>query len=362
MSWLALWAAATIPPTGVRFFRIFLAQPSIGGPKRGPRVTLAWTLLAYVGLIYAAIVGPSAGAATLTWPSGDTRLRQVYEEMWFAVPFCIYVFGGLYRGIFDMYMQYRATTKRVERKRVGYLALGGFVATTLALTSVLPGFAGEWPAVGNALRDPLPLLPLADAVPLPADRHQRAVRQDGGARHAGLADVGGLRLPVLLDRHPEGRLPDQRARRVVRHPDPVRAGAEPARGRRQPVAPAPAHGAARADRGGAPRAAGRRRRGRSGPADPDRARGVAPGDRRVDLLARRRRRRVRPRRPLRPGAAGAARRQRRARPARSRARRPPRQGADRARAGRARRRAGERVAARRAARAQDADRGAARRT
>ena len=151
MSWLALWAAATIPPTGVRFFRIFLAQPSIGGPKRGPRVTLAWTLLAYVGLIYAAIVGPSAGAATLTWPSGDTRLRQVHEEMWFTVPFCIYVFGGLYRGIFDMYMQYRATTKRVERKRVGYLALGGFVATTLALTSVLPGFAGEWPAVGNAL-------------------------------------------------------------------------------------------------------------------------------------------------------------------------------------------------------------------
>ena len=151
MTWLALWAAATIPPTAVRFFRIFLAQPSIGGPKRGPRVTLAWTLLAYAGLIYAAIVGPSPGAGTVTWPSGDVRPRQIFEEMWFAVPFCIYVFGGLYRGIFDMYMQYRATTKRVERKRVGYLALGGFVAITLALTSVLPGFAGEWPAVGNAL-------------------------------------------------------------------------------------------------------------------------------------------------------------------------------------------------------------------
>ena len=41
MHWLALWAAATIPPTAIRFYRAFLAQPSIGGPKRGPRVTLA---------------------------------------------------------------------------------------------------------------------------------------------------------------------------------------------------------------------------------------------------------------------------------------------------------------------------------
>ena len=150
MSWLALWAAATIPPTAVRFFRIFLAQPSIGGPKRGPRVTLAWTLLAYAGLVYAAIVGPSG--PPILGPGGEViGPRQVYEETWFAVPFCIYVFGGLYRGIFDMYMQYRATTKRVERKRVGYLALGGFIAITLALTSVLPGFGALWPAVGNAL-------------------------------------------------------------------------------------------------------------------------------------------------------------------------------------------------------------------
>src|SRR5436190_13126383 len=37
MRWLSLWAAATIPPTAIRFFRIFLAQPSIGGPRRGPR-------------------------------------------------------------------------------------------------------------------------------------------------------------------------------------------------------------------------------------------------------------------------------------------------------------------------------------
>jgi len=133
MRWLSLWAAATIPPTAVRFFRIFLAQPSIGGPKRGPRVTLAWTLLAYAALTYSAIVQP------------------IHKTNWFLIPFGIYVFGGLYRCVWDMYAQYRTTTKRVERTRVGYLALGGFVATTLTLTDVLPRFGVEWPALGNVL-------------------------------------------------------------------------------------------------------------------------------------------------------------------------------------------------------------------
>lgn len=133
MRWLALWAAATIPPTAIRFFRAFLAQPSIGGPKRGPRVTLAWTLLAYAVLVYSAIAPP------------------IHESTYFLVPFGVYVFGGLYRCVWDMWMMYRATTKRVERKRVGYLALGGFVATTLTLTDVLPRFGVSWPAVGNVL-------------------------------------------------------------------------------------------------------------------------------------------------------------------------------------------------------------------
>jgi signal transduction histidine kinase len=133
MRWLSLWAAATIPPTAIRFFRIFLAQPSIGGPKRGPRVTLAWTLLAYAALVFSAI--------------GKT----IHENIYFQVPFGIYVFGGLYRCVWDLYTQYRATTKRAERTRVGYLALGGFVATTLSLTDVLPRFGLAWPAVGNVL-------------------------------------------------------------------------------------------------------------------------------------------------------------------------------------------------------------------
>src|SRR5262245_17410477 len=133
MRWLSLWAAATIPPTAIRFFRIFLAQPSIGGPKRGPRVTLAWTLVAYAALIYSAIVQP------------------IHDTVYFLVPFGMYVFGGLYRCVWDMFVQYRATSKRVERTRVGYLTLGGFVATTLTLTDVLPRLGVAWPAIGNVL-------------------------------------------------------------------------------------------------------------------------------------------------------------------------------------------------------------------
>jgi signal transduction histidine kinase len=139
MQWLALWAAATVPPTAIRFFRIFLAQPSIGGPKRGPRVTLAWTLLAYAGLIVSAIYKPLHDKP------------YFHEKVFFQVPFGVYVFGGLYRCVYDLYIQYRATTKRVERTRVGYLALGGFVATTLTLTDALPRLGVAWPAVGNVL-------------------------------------------------------------------------------------------------------------------------------------------------------------------------------------------------------------------
>jgi signal transduction histidine kinase len=133
LRWLSLWAAATIPPTAIRFFRIFLAQPSIGGPKRGPRVTLAWTLLAYAALVFSAIG------------------KSIHESNYFLVPFGMYVFGGLYRCVWDMYRAYRSTTKRVERTRVGYLTLGGFITTTLTLTDVLPRYGVPWPAIGNVL-------------------------------------------------------------------------------------------------------------------------------------------------------------------------------------------------------------------
>src|SRR4029077_8450726 len=106
---------------------------SIGGPKRGPRVTLAWTLVAYAALVFSAICKP------------------IHEKIYCQIPFRIYVFVGLYRCVWDLYTQCRATTKRVERTRVGYLALGGFVATTLTLTDLLPLFGVAGPAVGNVL-------------------------------------------------------------------------------------------------------------------------------------------------------------------------------------------------------------------
>ena len=138
--WLALWPAATIPPTAIRFFRRFLAQPSIGGRHRPPRVTLAWTVLSYVVLIYAGVA-----------MARDPARAPLHTSVWFTLPFGAYVFGGMYRCVYDMYVQYRATAKRVERARIRYLALGGFIAITLALTDVLPRLGVAWPAVGNIL-------------------------------------------------------------------------------------------------------------------------------------------------------------------------------------------------------------------
>jgi signal transduction histidine kinase len=131
--WLALWPAATIPPTALRFFREFLAEPSISGKRRPVRVTLAWTIASYLALIYAAIFQP------------------IHTSIWFQIPFAAYVFGGLYRCVYDLYIQYRATPTRVEKTRIRYLMLGGFVAITLALTDVLPRLGVTWPTLGNVL-------------------------------------------------------------------------------------------------------------------------------------------------------------------------------------------------------------------
>lgn len=130
--WLSLWPAAAIPPTALAFFREFLAQPSIGGKRKSQRVTLVWTFLAFLVLIYSKLVHP------------------IHDSLFFLVPFGIYVFGGLYRCVYDTYVQYRATSKRVERVRVRYVLIGGFVAITLALTDVLPRLGVGWPTVGHA--------------------------------------------------------------------------------------------------------------------------------------------------------------------------------------------------------------------
>jgi two-component system, NtrC family, sensor histidine kinase HydH len=133
LSWLAFWPAAFIPTTAVRFFRAFLAEPAIGGRPRAPRVTYVWTAAWLMALVYGAVV------------------RPIHQTLWFAVPFTVYVFGGLYRCVLDLYMQYRATVTRVEKARIRYLMIGGFVATTLALTDFLPRVGVTFPTVGNVL-------------------------------------------------------------------------------------------------------------------------------------------------------------------------------------------------------------------
>jgi two-component system, NtrC family, sensor histidine kinase HydH len=130
-SWIALWPASFIPPSSLRFFRAFIAE--MGGKVRTPRFTYIWTGAALAALLYSGI-----------W-------RPIHDTLWFRVPFVLYVFGGLYRCVLDLYRQYRATITRVEKARIRYLMIGGFVATTLALTDFLPRFDVAFPTIGNVL-------------------------------------------------------------------------------------------------------------------------------------------------------------------------------------------------------------------
>lgn len=133
VEWLALWPAATIPPVALQFFREFMAEPTIGGKHRPPRTTLAWTFLAYMALIYSAIFQP------------------IHTERWFLIPFGLYVYGGLYRCIWELYKQFCRTSSRVAKTRIRYLLTAGSVAITLALTEALPYFGDTGPTVGNVL-------------------------------------------------------------------------------------------------------------------------------------------------------------------------------------------------------------------
>jgi two-component system, NtrC family, sensor histidine kinase HydH len=133
MNWLSFIPAALIPTSAIRFFRAFLAEPAIGGTPRPPRVTYVWTAIWFALLIYGKLVKP------------------IHETLWFTIPFSMYVFGGLYRCVLDLYLQYRATVTRVEKARIRYLMIGGFVATTMALTDFLPRVGVAFPTIGNVL-------------------------------------------------------------------------------------------------------------------------------------------------------------------------------------------------------------------
>ncbi len=133
VKWLALWPAVTIPPVALQFFREFMAEPAIGGKRRAPRTTLAWTFGADMALIYSVL------------------FRPIHEEPWILIPFGIYVYGGLYRCMFELYQQWRRTTSRVAKTRIRYLLTGGAVAITLSLTETLPYFGTAGPTIGNVL-------------------------------------------------------------------------------------------------------------------------------------------------------------------------------------------------------------------
>jgi signal transduction histidine kinase len=132
-SWAAFFPAAFIPVNATRFFRAFLAEPAVGGSRRSLRVTYAWTA-AWCGLLIYGAIG-----------------KPIHRQFWFQFPFSVYVFGALYRCVFDLYTQYRRTLTRVEKARIRYLMLGGFVATTLAISDFLPRLGVTVPAIGNVL-------------------------------------------------------------------------------------------------------------------------------------------------------------------------------------------------------------------
>jgi signal transduction histidine kinase len=138
LQWLAFFPAAFVPGTATRFFNAFLAEPAIGGPRKSSRVTYAWTALICGILVYSLVAKPIHG-------------MRIHEQLWFQFPFGVYVFGALYGCVFDLYAQYRRTLTRVEKARIRYLMIGGFVATTLAVTDFLPRLGVTVPAIGQVL-------------------------------------------------------------------------------------------------------------------------------------------------------------------------------------------------------------------
>ncbi|MSP16870.1 MAG: sensor histidine kinase [Myxococcales bacterium] len=133
LRWLALFPAAFIPTNAMRFFGALLAEQASGGRRRASTVTYLWTALACGALVYGGVVEP------------------IHEQRWFLIPFTAYVFGGLYLGAFQLYAQYRATVGRVEKARLRYLTIGGFLAITVALSDYVPRGTLSVPAIGNLL-------------------------------------------------------------------------------------------------------------------------------------------------------------------------------------------------------------------
>jgi signal transduction histidine kinase len=126
LQWLSLVVAVSLPATAQRFFQAFLGDEA--GPPPLSRSTVVGAGVLYTILFFSRFIEP------------------LHTTTWFAVAFLTYVFAGLYLSIFYLYKRYRATPSRVEKTRLLYLLVGGFVTVTAMLLEVVP----RAPSLGSA--------------------------------------------------------------------------------------------------------------------------------------------------------------------------------------------------------------------
>jgi signal transduction histidine kinase len=126
LQWVSLLVAVSLPATAQRFFQAFLGDEA--GPPPLSRSTVVGAGVLYTVLFFSRFIEP------------------VHTTTWFAVAFLTYVFAGLYLSIFYLYKRYRATPSRIEKTRLLYLLVGGFVTVTAMLLEVVP----RAPSFGSA--------------------------------------------------------------------------------------------------------------------------------------------------------------------------------------------------------------------
>jgi signal transduction histidine kinase len=124
--WLSLVVAVSLPATAQRFFQAFLGDEA--GPPPLSRSTVVGAGVLYTALFFSRFIEP------------------LHTTTWFGVAFIAYVFAGLYLSVFYLYKRYRATPSRVEKTRLLYLLVGGFLTVTSMLLEVVPSA----PSLGSA--------------------------------------------------------------------------------------------------------------------------------------------------------------------------------------------------------------------
>lgn len=125
--WTALMVAVSLPATAQRFFQAFLGDEA--GPPPLSRSTIVLGALAYGALCFSLFI------------TGG----KLHETPWFGFGFSAYVFGGLYLSVYYLLKRWHATPSKVEKTRLLYLIIGGFLTVTSALLEVLP----RGPSFGN---------------------------------------------------------------------------------------------------------------------------------------------------------------------------------------------------------------------